>query len=211
MYGHDGAPPTRSAGTVITLRVLFAVAGVLSCGLLACVPLFRVALQRGRWFDWTAAWVSLPVTIGALVIVGTVPESDTRGDVALAVALTIGAGSVAYYLVNDIRFHNAGQRFTGYAPPHVQTAREPYGYPQPAPPAPPYPGTPVSQPQPQPQPPVPQPYLPNTPMPQPSMPQPPSRRATPARIDQVRAELDELSDYLRKHEDQRDGEHEGGR
>jgi hypothetical protein len=36
---------------------------------------------------------------------------------------------------------------------------------------------------------------------------PPSQRPAPARIDQVRAELDELSDYLRKH----DGRHEDGR
>ncbi|WP_328451664.1 hypothetical protein OG780_24825 [Streptomyces sp. NBC_00386] len=200
MYGHDGAPPTRSAGTVITLRVLFAAAGLLSCGLLACVPLFRVAIQRGRWFDWTAAWVSLPVSIGALMVVGTVPESDSRGDVALTVALILGAGSVAYYLASDIRFHNAGRRPVGYAPLHPRTAPGPYGHPQPAPPAAPYPGFHV------PQPPVPQPYPPNTPMPQ-----PPPQRATPARIDQVRAELDELSDYLRRHGDRRDGDHEGGR
>uniref|UniRef100_A0AAU3I0R2 Integral membrane protein n=1 Tax=Streptomyces sp. NBC_01393 TaxID=2903851 RepID=A0AAU3I0R2_9ACTN len=204
MYGHDGAPPTRSAGTVITLRVLFAAAGLLSCGLLACVPLFRVAIQRGRWFDWTAAWVSLPVSIGALMIVGTVPESDSRGDVALTVALILGAGSVAYYLASDIRFHNAGRRPIGYAPIHPRTAPGPYGHPQPAPPALPYPGLHV--PQVQPQPPVPQAYPPNTPMPQ-----PPPQRATPARIDQVRAELDELSDYLRRHGDRRDGDHEGGR
>jgi hypothetical protein len=200
MYGHDGAPPTRSAGTVITLRVLFAAAGLLSCGLLACVPLFRVAIQRGRWFDWTAAWVSLPVSIGALMVVGTVPESDSRGDVALTVALILGAGSVAYYLASDIRFHNAGRRPVGYAPLHPRTAPGPYGHPQPAPPAAPYPGFHV------PQPPVPQPNTPNTPMPQ-----PPPQRATPARIDQVRAELDELSDYLRRHGDRRDGDHEGGR
>ncbi|MFI0967287.1 hypothetical protein ACH4S8_38760 [Streptomyces sp. NPDC021080] len=210
MYGHDGAPPTRSAGTVITLRVLFAAAGILSCGLLACVPLFRVALQRGRWFDWAAAWVSLPVSIGALVIVGTVPESDTRGDVALAVALILGAGSVAYYLVSDIRFHTAGQRFTGYASPHAQTVREPYGHPQPGPTAPPYTVPPVQRPHPSP-PPVPGAYVPNTPPPRPSAPRPPSPRAAPARIDQVRAELDELSDYLRKNEGQGHGGHEGGR
>ena len=47
-------PPTRSAGTVITLRVLIAAAGFLSCGLLACLPLFRVTFLRGRWFNWTA-------------------------------------------------------------------------------------------------------------------------------------------------------------
>ncbi|MBK3648045.1 hypothetical protein JHN46_46610 [Streptomyces sp. MBT33] len=49
------------------------------------------------------------------------------------------------------------------------------------------------------------------------MPQPPAtapappQRPAPARIDQVRAELDELSDYLRKHPGGSDGNHEGGR
>ncbi|MET9380003.1 hypothetical protein ABZY09_02685 [Streptomyces sp. NPDC002928] len=211
MYGHGAAPPTRSAGTVITLRVLFAAAGILSCGLLACVPLFRVAILRGRWFDWTAAWLSLPLSVAALAVVGTVPESDTRSDVALAVVLILGAGSAAYFLATDIRFHNArryGQQFAGYVPPHAQTAHGPYGYPQPTPP---YAGTPIPQPH-LPQPPTVQAYIPNMPVPQPPVPQsPPPRRPAPARIDQVRAELDELSDYLRKHEDPRDGNYEGGR
>jgi hypothetical protein len=215
MYGHGGTPPIRGAVTVIALRVLFSVAGLLSCGLFACLPLFQVALRRGRWFDWMAAWVTLPVSIGLLGIVGTLPESDHWGDVALTGSVVLSAGSVAYYLVSDIRFHRAWRRSTRYAPFHVQTAHGPYGFPQPAQPAPPYPAVLMSQPQPQPQPPgpqpqpqlsVPQPYLPNAPMPQ-----PPPRRVPPARIDQVRAELDELSDYLRKHDDRWDGEHEGGR
>ncbi|MFF4834571.1 hypothetical protein [Streptomyces sp. NPDC001315] len=216
MYGHGAAPPTRSAGTVITLRVLFAAAGILSCGLLACVPLFRVAILRGRWFDWTAAWVSLPLSVAALAVVGTVPESDARGDLALAVVLILGAGSAAYFLAADIRFHKPGQQFAGYVPPHAQTLHGPYGYPQPTQPTPPYAGTPVPQPH-LPQPPTVRTYIPNTPVPQPPVPRPPvpqsppPRRPAPARIDQVRAELDELSDYLRKQEDPRDGNHEGGR
>ncbi|WUK90157.1 hypothetical protein OHT01_23610 [Streptomyces sp. NBC_00358] len=197
MYGHGGTPPIRGTVTVIALRVLFSVAGLLSCGLFACLPLFQVALRRGRWFDWAAAWVTLPVSIGLLGIVGTLPESDPWDDVALIGSMVLSASCVAYYLVSDIRFHRAWRRSTRHAPFHVQTAHGPYGFPQPAPPAPPYPG--VLNPQPQ-------PYLPNAPMPQ-----PPSRRAAPARIDQVRAELDELSDYLRKHEDPRYGGHEGGR
>ncbi|WP_037628193.1 hypothetical protein [Streptomyces aureus] len=224
MYGHDGAPPSRSTGTVITLRVLFAAAALLTCGLFACAPLFRVALQRGRWFDWVAAWVSLPVSVAALVIVGTVPENDRRGDIALAVALILGVGSVAYHLVHDIRLHEAGRRSAGHAPPHAQTAPGSYGSPHPVPPAAPYPGVLAPQhqhpqhpqpqhpqaqqpPHPQPQPPVPQAYLPGAPVPR-----PPSQRVAPAgRIDQVRAELDELSDYLRQHGDRHDGDREGGR
>jgi hypothetical protein len=206
MYGHGGTPPTRGAVTVIALRVLYASPAILSWGLFACVPLFRVATQRGRWFDWVAAWASLPVSFGALMVVGTVPESDSRGDVALTVALFLGVGSAAYYLINDIRLRNQWRRAMAYAPPHTQTARGSYGFPRSAPPAPPYPGVLVSQPQPQPQPFAPWAYPPDAPVPQ-----PPPQRVAPARIDQVRAELDELSDYLRKHGDRRDGDHEGGR
>jgi hypothetical protein len=138
------------------------------------------------------------------MVVGTVPESDSRGDVALTVALFLGVGSAAYYLINDIRLRNQWRRAMAYAPPHTQTARGSYGFPRSAPPAPPYPGVLVSQPQPQPF--APWAYPPDAPVPQ-----PPPQRVAPARIDQVRAELDELSDYLRKHGDRRDGDHEGGR
>ncbi len=94
MYGHGAAPPTRTSGTVITLRVLFVIAGFLSCGLLSCLSLFRVAVLRGRRTDWLLAWISLPVAIGCLAVVGSVPESDHRGDVALALVLILGAFSV---------------------------------------------------------------------------------------------------------------------
>ena len=61
-----------------------------------------------------------------------------------------------------------------------------------------------------PQPPYTAPPMPHAPGPQPPAPAPPQRPA-PARIDQVRAELDELSDYLRQHPGHSDGNHEGGR
>ncbi|MFI2434772.1 hypothetical protein [Streptomyces sp. NPDC018693] len=221
MYGHGAAPPSRSTGTVITLRVLFAAAGFLSCGLLACVPLFRVAHLRGRWYDWTAAWVSLPLSVIGLAVAGSVPESDARGDVAVAVVLILGAASAAYFLTVDIQL--GGQRrqlITGYAPPHATTTvQPPYGYPQamqptqpaqpmqPTPPVSPYqttlgPGThPIP---PGPHTPVPGPPLAHTSPPVPG-PVPPPQRPAPARIDQVRAELDELSDFLRKQEGRQDG------
>ncbi|MCW7943291.1 membrane protein [Streptomyces hygroscopicus] len=188
MYGHGAAPPTRSSGTVITLRVLFAIAGFLSCGLLACLPLFRVAVLRGKAADWLLAWISLPVSIGGLAVVGSVPESDHRGDLALTVILLLGALSGAYFVVFDIGHHRTAppmgpaQGTTAYMPP--QPPQQGYGYP----PAQPYAATqPARTPPP--------PYAP-TPPPQPG-------RPAPARIDQVRAELDELSDYLRKHEGER--------
>ncbi|MDH6569827.1 hypothetical protein M2160_004848 [Streptomyces sp. SAI-117] len=200
MYGHGAVPPARSSGTVITLRVLLAAAGFLSCGLLACAPLFRVAFLRGRSVDWVLAWASLPLSIACFAVVGALPESDPRTDVAMALVLLFGLFSSVYFLVMDIRVHQQRQ-FAGYPPPQGPTVHTGYGYPHPTPsPTPPYAST-LQPPQPQPQPSAP-------PVPGPGVvPPPPPQRPAPARIDQVRAELDELSDYLRKH----DGNSEGGR
>ncbi|MFJ7769172.1 hypothetical protein ACIQ1J_12365 [Streptomyces sp. NPDC097107] len=241
MYGNSaaGPPPSRGAATVITLRVLFAAAGFLTCGLLACVPLFRIAVLRGRGLDWTVAWLSLPVSIGCLAVVGSLPESDRRTDVAMAALLLIGAAAGAYFLVVDIRLHAAPRQFTGYAPPHAPAAH--YGQTHPAGPyaptlVPQPPPTPAPQPPPTPAPqhphtPAPRPPHPGlqapqtpvprapasqapvsrTPVPQGPAPTPPPQHPAPARIDQVRAELDELSDYLRKHDGTGNGNHEGGR
>ncbi|MET7732797.1 hypothetical protein ABZT02_15705 [Streptomyces sp. NPDC005402] len=204
MYGHGAAPPARDSGTVITLRVVLAAVGFLSCGLLACAPLFRVAFLRGRMVDWVLSWASLPLSITCFAVVGALPESDSRTDVAMALVLLFGLFSSVYFLVTDIRVHQQ-RRFAGYPPPpQGPTVHTGYGYPQPTPqPTPPYTSTLLPQPQPQPQP---QPSIPPVPAPGVVLPPPPQRPA-PARIDQVRAELDELSDYLRKH----DGNAEGGR
>lgn len=196
MYGHGAAPPARSAGTVITLRVLFAAVGFLSCGLLACAPLFRVAFLRGRLADWAMAWVSLPLSIAGFAVVGALPEADVRTDIALALVLLLGLFSSAYFLVMDIRFHQQQTRFTGYPPPQGPTVHSAYGHPQPA--------SPYTTHLPQPQPPA--PHAHGT-----VVPPPPPQRPAPARIDQVRAELDELSDYLRKQDGHHNGNHEGGR
>ncbi|MHC3470627.1 hypothetical protein ACYF6T_18155 [Streptomyces sp. 7R007] len=202
MYGHGAPAPTRSASTVIGLRVLIAAVGFLSCGVLACVPLFRVAFLRGRRLDWAAAWASLPVSIVCFAVVGSVRESDVRGDIAMSVVLVLGALAATYFVITDIRVANERRRPPGYAPPQAPTVPSVgYGYPQPGPvqPLPPM--------QPAPQPPLPQTPIPGPPVSHGPVPPPPPQRPAPARIDQVRAELDELSDYLRRHE----GNHEGGR
>ncbi|MFB6846179.1 hypothetical protein ACFCXS_15140 [Streptomyces sp. NPDC056373] len=210
MYGHGAAPPPRSAATVISLRVLFAAAGFLTCGVLACVPLFRVAALRGRALDWVLAWVSLPLSIACFAVIGSLPENDVRTDIALAMILLLGAGAAIYFLVVDIGHHGERRTFAGHASPHAPTvptgAHTPYGYPHPAPPYAPTP-TPV------PQPPAAHAPAPHDTPPAPVQPPPSPQRPAPARIDQVRAELDELSDYLRRHEAEghRDGRHEDGR
>jgi hypothetical protein len=184
MYGHGAVPPARSDSNVVILRVLFAAIGTLCCGMLACVPLFRVAFLRGRKIDWALAWGSLPVSVGCFAVVGALPESDHRTDIAMATVMLLGVFSSVYFLVVDIRFQQQRQ-FAGYPPqgPNVPSVSQP----------------PLHQTQ-MPQPP--QPYTP--PQPHTPVPPPPPQRPAPARIDQVRAELDELSDYLRKHD-------EGGR
>lgn len=216
MYGHGAAPPPPSAAMVITQRVLYAAAGVLCCGLLACVPLFRVAFLRGRPLDWAAAWVSIPLSIACLAVVGSLPETDYRTDVALAAVLVLGAVSAAYYLTVDIRLHRRPHPYAGQLPPspHATTVHgpagvhAPYGYPQQGSP---YAPTPVPQPQ-APHTPIPHTPAPPAPVP-PQSSQPPQRPVPPARIDQVRAELDELSDYLRRQDGNpgQHGNHEGGR
>ncbi|MFF3376445.1 hypothetical protein ACFYXF_26255 [Streptomyces sp. NPDC002680] len=212
MYGPGAPPPIRSENTIVTLRVLFTAAGLLTCGFLSCVPLFRVAMLRGRWFNWTAAWVSLPLSIVCFAVVGTVKESDTRGNIALVTVMILGALSSVYFLVMDIRSVDGQRRqYAGYAP--AQAPNMPSGYGYPPQPMSPYAAMPTG-----PQPPM--PAMPHTPIPQPPVspgpgpvPPPPAQRPAPARIDQVRAELDELSDYLRKHDGNghAHGNHEGGR
>ncbi|MGX1883235.1 hypothetical protein [Streptomyces sp. NPDC055287] len=220
MHGSGTTPPVRSDGVVITMRVLFPVCAVFSCGLLSCVPLFRIAILRGRWFDWVAAWASIPAAIAAFAVVGALPEADARTDVALSCILLLGAATAGYFLVSDIRYY-ARLQVTGvphaataprapygpYAaqpqqapqapqPPYVQAAPPQYGYPNP------YASTPVVNPAP-----VPLPQQQN----QPPQQQPPQQHPhenphphqhphqhPPHRMDQVRAELDELSDLLRK-------------
>ncbi|MFJ8593651.1 hypothetical protein [Streptomyces sp. NPDC093598] len=213
MYGHGAAPPPRSAATVISLRVLFAAAGFLTCGVLACVPLFRVAVLRGRALDWVLAWASLPLSITGFAVIGALPEDDNRTDIALALILLLGAAAAIYFLVVDIAHHGERRQLAGYASPHAPTVTHtPYGYPHPAPPYAPN-STPV------PQHPAPHTPVPHTPVPRdatphvpgPVQPPPSSQHPAPARIDQVRAELDELSDYLRRHEGEGHGNHEGGR
>ncbi|WP_353943029.1 hypothetical protein ABII15_16195 [Streptomyces sp. HUAS MG91] len=189
MYGPGAAPPSRNDGTVITLRVLFAVLSVLSCGLLACVPLFRIAMLRGKALDWVLAWVALPLTLALLAVVGSLPEADPRTDVALALVLIIAAASAVHFILYDIRRLQTPPRPPmGPYPPTAPTVG--YGYPP-------------QQPQPYAQPTVPLPphTMPTqTPGPAPAPVPPQNQGQPPQRIDQVRAELDELSDYLRKQD-----------
>lgn len=196
--GHAPPPPRRpSTGVLVLLRVVFVAVAVLSIGFLAWVAPLRAAIvtrRRADWWFFAGTLAVLALSFSLLSTDHTDDFSTPRGNAGMIILLLNMAACVGYYLYADIRHHRPP---TGYAPPGATTVHGPYGYPQPAPP---YmtPGT-------VPQTPVPGP-VPQTPVPGPTPVPPPPQRPAPARIEEVRAELDELSDYLRR----RDG-HEGGR
>ncbi|MEU7568449.1 hypothetical protein [Streptomyces fradiae] len=208
MYGPGPVPPQGGTPThVVVLRVLFAVLPLLSCGMLAAGALLRLALVTRRPRDWWLFGTSVIVTV---VCMAAMPEDmeTLRGDLVVGGLLLHAALVTGYFLYADIRHFD--RRPHGPAAPAgpspyastVPSAGPGYGYPA-AHGSPPYAGapaaptpygqlTPPAQLPPQAQPP--RPHVPPAPAQQ--------RGAAPAapRIDQVRAELDELSDLLRKEE-----------
>ncbi|MGW3667731.1 hypothetical protein [Streptomyces sp. NPDC005141] len=193
MHGHGYAPPPPkrpSTGVLVVLRVIFAAVPILSIGFLAWVATLRVALVTRRAADWwifVGSLVAMGISFAYLSTDHTDDFSSPNGNVGMIILLLNAAACTGYFLFADIRHYS---RPAPFVYPQAAHPAEHYGYPQPASPY----ATPVPQ---QPAAPVRQ---------APVMPPPPQRPA-PARIDQVRAELDELSDYLRK----RDGQHEDGR
>lgn len=214
MHGHAPAPPPRPAttATVVVLRVVFVAVTLLSLGFLSWVTMLRVAILRRRALDWLLFWTSCVLVVLAFVEFGTGPdEPDALAYTTLAGVFLLACGVTTHYLIVDIRHHRPARP----AAPAVAPAVAPYvppGYPPAAygyPAAPHQPVPPLQPQQPlQPQPPQPQQPLrpPAQPQPQPySQPQAqPQAQAQPQpqhqRIRRVRAELDELSDYLRREE-----------
>ncbi|MFI5757502.1 hypothetical protein [Streptomyces sp. NPDC051569] len=188
------------------LRVLFVAMTLGSIGFLGWAAMLRIAIVRRRPGDWVMFCVVLLLCVTALIFMGQgdASEEPTGPDVvAVALLFLMSAGVTAHFLVADIKhFSPAGPGPGGvYAP----SPGYGYGYPsyaagatrplQPLPPVQPPPGA-------QPLPPM-QP-TPPPPAQQPPPAQPPHPRAP--RIDQVRAELDELSDLLRKGREDKERE-----
>ncbi|MEU4203424.1 hypothetical protein [Streptomyces sp. NPDC045470] len=217
------APPHRPAShrTVVLLRVVFVALAVLSLGFLAWVTLLRAALVQRRPLGWWVFGADLALVFAAIALAGGHDENSWQSNAGAALILLQMTGAVVYYLVVDGR----AQRVTADWPAHGARGTAPaYGYPGSAPgPAPApgygcpgadgagygypgpdgaaygYPGPPQVQaqaPAPAPMPPAPNPYT-GTQQPPHQQPHP---HPQPQRIDRVRAELDELSDYLRKEE-----------
>ncbi|MGW1956305.1 hypothetical protein ACWCPI_26750 [Streptomyces sp. NPDC001920] len=220
MQGHGYTQPVKQpppTGWLVFLRVVLVVISVMSCGMLLWVMMLRLVIVTRRARDWALFAASIGVEFFGLYLLGSEPGDEIhspRGWTGLVVVLGGMVAAIAYYLAADIR-HFQQLRLSSHG---TQAPQAPaYGYPQPqspytattVPQSPPLSGTPL------PQTPIPQTPLPQTPIPQPPtsgtpVPPPPQRPA-PARIDQVRAELDELSDYLRQHDGRQDRDHEGGR
>ncbi|GGO88292.1 hypothetical protein [Wenjunlia tyrosinilytica] len=213
MNGPGIAPPPQQprpngAGGVTTLlRVLFMAAPFLTCGALSFVPMLRIALRRRRPLHWVIFVVVVAASIASFVLVEVGPDADSwQVDVGVTGMLVLALAVPTYFLVMDVR-HQESRREHWQA---RQTGSPPYS---------PYPygGTPVPAPSPRPPlghsghnpyrddtgatPPPPPSPLPNA-VPAP-LPTPIPAPAQPHRIDRVRAELDEISDYLRKQEEGR--------
>ncbi|UZJ31055.1 hypothetical protein [Streptomyces endophytica] len=173
-------------------------------------------MQRGQ-LGWWLFGGDLVAVIGACVLITSYAETDWRTNVGVGLLLMQIAAAVAYYLVVDTRARRTAAPGAGHAPapypgfagiPGVPPLAQPYGPPPAAPgafhsretqpyqgprPANPYAVTETRLPPP--------PAPGHLPAPAPYLPAPaPQERPQPQRIDRVRAELDELSDYLRKEE-----------
>ncbi|MEV7420315.1 hypothetical protein [Streptomyces sp. NPDC089919] len=188
--GFPQQPPQRpvnrpSDGTLAALRVLFVALPLLSCGFLAWTAPLKVAITDSRKRNWLVFAGFLVATALALTLVATDKTDDLsspNGTLGMVIILSSAIAAVGWFLYADIAY---------YAKPAVA----PWN-----PPPVPYPG-PYDQtrPQAQPQPGYGYPGPDRTPVPgqgQPPVPGP----AQPHRIDQVRAELDELSELLRREE-----------
>ncbi|MFB7918634.1 hypothetical protein [Streptomyces sp. NPDC056061] len=218
---HPPTPPRRVPGRawIVSMRVLFTVLSVGSLGLLLWSPLLRLAIVRRRALDWWLAGAGFAFVCVLLPILGRDGDDEptTLDGVLITLLLFTMAGSLAYYFVGDVRHHGR------LAPPHLVVGHPSWhaghGYattlpmpaptfgPAPMPQPPPYgpvrtgggpavrpPAVPPSGQEPRPE------QWPQPRAQSPSQPPQSQRPSPPQRIEQVRAELDELSVYLRKEE-----------
>ncbi|MEU6018593.1 hypothetical protein ABZ826_32605 [Streptomyces sp. NPDC047515] len=194
-YGYlpEQQPKRRPSSAVLTaLRVVFVALTVLSCGLLGWAAMLRLAIVTRKGQDWALLALVFALNTGLFAFMIVMPEdpdktSDAEAFIGVSWIFGVMVGVVAYYLYAEIRHYGPDGPYGTLRPPvsrpHPQAQGQYGGYvPQQAPPptqAPPLTPAPVP------------------PSVTPGYGYPP---AAPQRIDQVRAELDELSDYLRKEE-----------
>lgn len=193
MHGHGYAPPPQRPSTaqLVVLRVIFVILALFSCGFLAWVPLLRLAIVTRTTRNWLLCVASGLVTFLSLLLIGGEPTDaldSVEENLGLFGLFGGAVAAVGYYLYAEIRHFN-GPAQQAFVPP--QAPPPAYGYP-----AQPGPAQQVTRPTGMPQ------GGPHTgPQPPAGAPQP--QRPAPARIDQVRAELDELSSLLRDQDNPR--------
>ncbi|MFC9247145.1 hypothetical protein ACFT7S_25070 [Streptomyces sp. NPDC057136] len=196
-YGYPPEqPPKRrpSSAVLSALRVLFVALTVLSCGLLGWVAMLRLAIVTRKGRDWGLLVLVFALNTGLFAFMIVMPEdpektSDAEAFIGVSWIFGVMVGVVAYYLYAEIHHYGpAGPygvprpllpqpqgQYGGYSPQQHTPQQHTPPPPNQQPPAPGYGYPPV--------------------VPPPAHTPPP---AAPQRLDQVRAELDELSDYLRK-------------
>ncbi|WP_086861276.1 hypothetical protein, partial [Streptomyces milbemycinicus] len=180
-------PRPAATATVAVLRVVFVGLSLLTFGLLSWVTMLRVAILRRRALDWLLFWGTCVVVVLAFVEFGTGPdEPDALAYTTLAGMFLLSCAVATHFLIVDIKQHRPAPIVAPgvgpYIPPGYPTGPAPYGYPVP-------PHQHQAVPPQQPLQPLP-PHQPVQPQPQPQ----------PQRIQRVRAELDALSDYLRREQ-----------
>lgn len=176
-HGHHGHRPL--SGGEMTLRVLFTALPVLSCGFFAWGTMLRLAVLTRKARDWVLLVLSGALSVAWITLIGMDPTEDVngwQGNLGAGGSIFTGFAVCVYYLISDIR-HQEARALTPAAPWYPAAPQTPYGGRQTVPSYgyPPVPPT------------APAPIPPQTP------PQTP-----PPRIGQVRAELDELSELLRR-------------
>ncbi|MEU5284087.1 hypothetical protein AB0G97_08715 [Streptomyces sp. NPDC020755] len=196
MHGYGPTPQQQttsrpSPATLTAVRVILVTVTVLSCGLLGWVAMLRLAIVTRRPRDWFLLAVVIVLNVALFAFIMATPDDpDEMSDAAVLLMLlwivVLLAGVLTYYLYVEIRHYGS----LGSPPPYSAP-----GHPAPLLPYQQHPAQ-QHQHQHQNQHPQPNPYTVPTP--------PPTPTPAPQRLDQVRAELDELSDYLRK--ENREGE-----
>ncbi|MEK8143576.1 hypothetical protein NKH18_20625 [Streptomyces sp. M10(2022)] len=184
------------------LRVTFVAMTLLSCGLLAWASTLRLAIVTRERRDWSVFALVLVLNLGFFVFMGYLPEdpelvTPAQTTVAVIWLLAVPLGASVYYLIADINHFgpngpsvaraSAARLLSRHPPSTTGTRRR-----RPGPPHPPC---------------RPRSWLParrtadrhRAQRRTGSRPRlAPAPTPKPQRLDQVRAELDELSDYLRK-------------
>jgi hypothetical protein len=202
MYGPGSAPPQprpAARGLAIGLRVLFVVLPVVTLGTGAWGSMLRLALVLRRPVDWVLMPVVAVIGVGGFILVGISPDDESSWQINVGVCCLMLCmfATPVYFLIADIRGARAARRPQAAGPAQARVHPHPYA---PGPtlraPAtgaiPTGPGIPGGPPYGYGQ----QPAAASVP----PAPPVPSVPPTGPRIHQVRAELDELSDFLRKEE-----------